>query len=78
MVGAWWWRWRGVDEDEDEGGGVAGDVDGKVEGRMEGRGGVDCKSGTSKVSRVVDSEPTVTVTVDAALLIAVSNMTTET
>jgi hypothetical protein len=68
----------GEDEDEDEGGGptVAGDVEGEVEGRMEGRGGVDCKSGTNKVSRVVDSEPTVTV--DAALLIAVSNMTTET
>ena len=38
------------DEDEDEGGGVAGDGDGEVEGRMEGRGGVDCKSGTNKVS----------------------------
>ena len=59
------------DGDGDEGGGVAGDDDGEVEGRMEGRGGVDCKSGTNKVSRVVDSEPTVTV--DAALSIVVSN-----
>ena len=64
------------DEDEDEGGGVAGDVEGEVEGRMEGRGGVDCKSGTNKVSRVVDSEPTVTV--DAAMFMAVSSLTTET
>jgi hypothetical protein len=68
-----------VDEDEadeDEGGGVADDGDGEVEGIMEGRGGVDCKSRINKVSRVVDSEPTDTV--DAALLIAESNMTTET
>ena len=64
-----------MDEDEDEGGGVAGD--GEIEGRIEGRGGVDCKSGTNKVSRV-DSVPTVTV--GAALLIAMSNhdMMTET
>ena len=47
-----------MDEDEDEGGGVAGD--GEIEGRIEGRGGVDWKSGTNKVSRVVDSVPTVT------------------
>jgi hypothetical protein len=54
-------RWRGVDEDDD--GRVAGDGDGEVDG-------------TNKVSRVVDSEPTVMV--NAALLITVSNMTTET
>jgi hypothetical protein len=63
-----------VDEDEDEGGGVAGD--GEIEGGIEGRGGVDWKSGTNKVSRVVDSVPTVTV--GAAVLIAASKMTTET
>jgi hypothetical protein len=51
--------------DEDEGGGVAGD--GEIEGRIEGRGGVDCISGTNKVSKVVDSVPTVTV--GAVLLI---------
>ena len=63
-----------MDEDE-EGGGVAGD--GEIEGRIEGRGGVDCKSETNKVSRV-DLVPTVTV--GAALLIAMSNhdMMTET
>ena len=65
---------RGVDEDEDEGGGVGGDHE--IDGRIEGKGGVDCKSGTNKVSRGVNSVPTVTV--GAALLIAVSNMTTET
>ena len=63
-----------MDEDEDEGGGVAGD--GEIEGGIEGGGGADWKSGTDKVSRVVDSVPTVTV--GAALLIAVLNMTTET
>jgi hypothetical protein len=67
---------RGVDEDEDEGGGVGGDHE--IDGRIEGKGGVDCKSGTNKVSREVNSVPTVTVPVGAALLIAVSNMTTET
>jgi hypothetical protein len=45
---------------------------------MEGRNGVDCKSGINNVSRVVVSDSEPTVTVDAALLIAVSNMKTET
>jgi hypothetical protein len=73
------------DEDHDDGGYVvAGDGDGGVEGRKEGMGCVDCKTGINKVSRTVtvvagcvasDLEPTVTVTVDAALLMA--NMTTQ-
>ena len=49
--------------------GVAGD--GEIEGRIEGRGGVDCKSGSNKLSRLVDSEPTVMV--DAALMLQVDS-----